>query len=547
MIFSKKTSVLVILAFMCCITIMAKGRTTFAWSSIDIRFKPQDTITPMKSPVLYAWRGERVNMQAAYSSSENTEITVTASDLKYGRNRIPASCISRYYEDYIIASDFKKEDSCMVADRLQPSDEAYKVNAGEVRPLWFSIQVPQDAAPGKYTGTITLNDKGSKQTLKYTLNVSRRVLPEPKDWQYHLDIWQNPYAVARFFKVPLWSQQHFDLMRPIMDRYAKAGGKVITTSITYHPWRGQTYDAFESMIVKTKHIDGTWSYDYTVFDKWVEFMMSCGITKQISCYTIVPWDYKFEYLDQATATTIYLKAQPGDKEYEAYMLPFLTDLAKHLKAKGWFSRATIAMDERPVKALEIAWDIVQRADKDWRIEGAMNYKPTTEGVVDKMYGISIDLNHVNLPLDVLNKRKEEGRLTSIYTCCSPERPNTFTFSPPAEAAFLGWNITALQYDGYLRWAFNSWGPTPEDDSRYSPFPSGDAWLVYPTGSSIRWERLVEGIQASEKIRILKAEGNEEVNQKINAILKPFSSANFDKNLDAAAEVNKANNALRAIE
>ncbi len=547
MISSKKTSVLVILAFMCCITIMAKGRTTFAWSSIDIRFKPQDTVTPTKSPVLYAWRGERVNMQAAYSSSENTEITVTASDLKCGRNRIPASCISRYYEGYIIASDFKKEDSCMVADRLQPSDEAYKVNAGEVRPLWFSIQVPQDAAPGKYTGTITLNDKGSKQTLKYTLNVSRRVLPEPKDWQYHLDIWQNPYAVARFFKVPLWSQQHFDLMRPIMDRYAKAGGKVITTSITYHPWRGQTYDAFESMIVKTKHIDGTWSYDYTVFDKWVEFMMSCGITKQISCYTIVPWDYKFEYLDQATATTIYLKAQPGDKEYEAYMLPFLTDLAKHLKTKGWFSRATIAMDERPVKALEIAWDIVQRADKDWRIEGAMNYKPTTEGVVDKMYGISIDLNHVNLPLDVLNKRKEEGRLTSIYTCCSPERPNTFTFSPPAEAAFLGWNITALQYDGYLRWAFNSWGPTPEDDSRYSPFPSGDAWLVYPTGSSIRWERLVEGIQASEKIRILRAEGNEEVNQKINAILKPFSSAKFDKNLDAAAEVNKANNALRAIE
>ncbi|MCQ2096253.1 MAG: DUF4091 domain-containing protein [Bacteroidaceae bacterium] len=544
---SKQLFVFAVLAFMGCTTVTAKGKTTFAWSSTDIRFRPQDDIVPLSSPVLHAWRGERVNMQAAYISSDSTMIKVAMSDLKCGKNRISSANISRYYEEYIIVDNFQRKDSSVMADRLQPSEEAYPVNAGEVRPLWFSIQVPQDAVPGKYTGTITLDDKGKKHTLRYTLNVSRRVLPEPKDWKYHLDLWQNPYAVARFFKVPLWSDKHFELMRPIMERYAKAGGKVITTSITYHPWRGQTYDPFESMIVKTKHIDGSWSYDYTVFDKWVEFMMSCGITKQIACYTIVPWDYKFEYLDQATASTLYLKAQPGDKAYEEYMLPFLTDLAKHLKAKGWFSRATIAMDERPIKALEIAWDIVQRADKAFRIEGAVNYKPTTEGVVNKMYGISVGNNHFNLPAEVLKKRKEEGKLTSIYTCCSPEHPNTFTFTPPAEAAFLGWHITAMGLDGYLRWALNSWGVEPEKDSRYGTWPSGDAWLLYPTGSSIRWERLVEGIQASEKIRILRAEGNEDVNRRIDEILKPFTPVVFGSKMVAADEINKANSALRTIE
>ena len=39
-----------------------------------------------------------------------------------------------------------------------------------------------------------------------------------------------------------------------------------------------------------KKLDGTWVYDYTVFDKWVEFMMNeVGIKDLISCYTMIPW------------------------------------------------------------------------------------------------------------------------------------------------------------------------------------------------------------------------------------------------------------------
>ena len=46
-----------------------------------------------------------------------------------------------------------------------------------------------------------------------------------------------------------------------------------TTSIMHKPWAGQTEDHFDSMITRIKKIDGTWVYDYAVFDKWVEFMM----------------------------------------------------------------------------------------------------------------------------------------------------------------------------------------------------------------------------------------------------------------------------------
>ncbi|MBP9984589.1 MAG: DUF4091 domain-containing protein, partial [Prevotella sp.] len=71
-------------------------------------------------------------------------------------------------------------------------------------------------------------------------------------------------------------------------------------------------------------------------------------------------------------------------------------------------------------------------------------------------------------------------------------------------AYIGWFTAANNFDGFLRWAFNSWVENPETDSRFRTWPAGDTYIVYPEArSSIRYERLVEGIQDYEKIRIIK--------------------------------------------
>ena len=130
--------------------------------------------------------------------------------------------------------------------------------------------------------------------------MSSRELPAPSEWAYHLDLWQSPFAVARYYQVPLWSQEHLDAMRPLMKMLADAGQKIITATLTHKPWNGQTEDYFETMVTWMKRADGTWAFDYTVFDRWVEFMMSVGINQQINCYSMVPWELSFQYFDQAT-------------------------------------------------------------------------------------------------------------------------------------------------------------------------------------------------------------------------------------------------------
>ena len=59
----------------------------------------------------------------------------------------------------------------------------------------------------------------------------------------------------------------------------------------------------------------------------------------------------------------------------------------------------------------------------------------------------------------------------------------------------------------LRWAYNSWPADPACDSRYGNWTSGDTFLVYPYArSSVRFERLIDGIEIAEKVRTLRAMG-----------------------------------------
>src|SRR5690606_20482470 len=149
------------------------------------------------------------------------------------------------------------------------------------QPVWLSVTVPPQTPAGTYSGSIQVkNGKGvALKALPYQITVIDRTLPKPQDWAFHLDLWQSPYAIARVHNTPLWSKAHFDAMRPYMKMLAAAGQKVITTSIIYDPWNGQTEDIYGDMVKWTKKKDGSWSYDYTVFDKWVSFMQETGISK----------------------------------------------------------------------------------------------------------------------------------------------------------------------------------------------------------------------------------------------------------------------------
>ena len=334
------------------------------------------------------------------------------------------------------------------------------------------------------------------------LNVVDRVLPAATDWRFHLDLWQNPYAVARYHDVKPWSPKHIDLLKPIMKRLADAGQKVITVSLNKRPWGGQTFDQFEAMIEWKKKKDGTWEYDYAIFDTWVQLMMDLGVKKQISCYSMVPWGNEFYYFDETENKEIKVKAAPGTKAYEDLWIPFLEKFKIHLQQKGWSKITRIAMDERGPEEMKAMLQLLNKYAPEFGVSFADNHK-SYKLYPEELKDMSVAFGHPVDEADLL-QRRAQNYVSTHYVCCSDSFPNTFTFSPPAEGVFIGWYTIAANFDGFLRWSYNSWTEKPLLDSRFRAWPAGDTYIVYPDNrSSIRFETLREGIQDAEKIRILR--------------------------------------------
>jgi hypothetical protein len=377
-----------------------------------------------------------------------------------------------------------------------------RLEANTTRPVWLTFDIPSDAHAGIYTGTLNIYARKQKtQVLNISLEVLPQTLPPANEWSFHLDLWQHPSAVARINGVEHWSEEHWKLLESPMKMLADAGQKVITATLNKDPWNVQCYDAYQDMITWTKNANGSWTYDYSVFDRWVKFMMNLGVTKMINCYSMIPWNNELRYYDAVAGSHINVRARPGSKEFIDLWTPFLTDFRKHLNEKGWLNITNIAMDERSPQDMKATLDLLQKVAPEFGVSLADNHKsykqyPNLKDICIA-FGATFDESD-------LAYRKQNGLISTYYVCCADKFPNVFTFSDPAEATYIAWYAAAAGLDGFLRWAYNSWVENPVIDSRCRTWPAGETYIVYPGArSSIRFERLREGIQDAEKIWILR--------------------------------------------
>lgn len=238
--------------------------TQASWGTKDIRYGKHEVPSVLCSKgLLKGWKGEKVHTQAiiwTYIPVKHLNLELTS--FSNGKESLPTSSISASFERYVLTdqlnldgkgacgnrSDHTIYDSLLVADCIDPLLKETNLPEKTAQPVWVSCKIPSNAS-GTYKGSLLVKD-GNKvlKKLPLSIQVINRTLKDPSQWTFHLDLWQNPYAVSRYYQVQEWSPAHLAAMHPIMKRLADAGQKVITASITHKPWNGQTEDAFESML-----------------------------------------------------------------------------------------------------------------------------------------------------------------------------------------------------------------------------------------------------------------------------------------------------------
>ena len=485
-----------------------------AWGDIGRRYSRSEVprISDTETLRVSAWKGERVSAQLLLWTAEGADgVECRIGDFESESAVMPASVAQARFVRYTLADPntpaFKKGAPPVIVPDMLDTLSRFDMAPRTSRPVWITIKVPQDAQAGIYVSEVEIRRNGfGKLRLPLEVEVIDRTLKSPDQWTYHLDLWQHPSSVARAQGLELWSDAHFEALKPLMKMLADAGQKVITATLNKDPWNHQCYDAYEDMIVWTRKADGTWSYDYAVFDRWVEMMFSVGIDKMINCYSMVPWNCELDYFDEKKGGKITVTAEPGKPVFEEMWEPFLRDFKRHLSEKGWLGITNIAMDERAPEAMDAAVRVLEKCAPEMGFALADNHHSY------KRYAMMRDVcvaMQQKVDGDDIVSRRAEGFNTTFYVCCGPYFPNTFTFSHPFEAELLGWYGLAWDFDGMLRWAYNSWPEDPARDSRFGNWSSGDTYLVYPyCRSSIRFERLIDGIEAAEKTRALRAEGKD---------------------------------------
>ena len=504
------------------------------WASRDVHYKLHEVpeVTQRVKDTIYAWQGERANIQALlYSKTDQGNLSVRMTKWKKGRTTTSINGGEARFVNYVITDDYKQCGAhpinltpWLVADVID-QDKPHAVPAMETRPVWCKIEVPRNITAALYSTKLEVVDEEENvvATLDLYINVNSRSIPEVKDQKFHLDFWQQPYAVSRYYQVERWSDAHIEALRPYLEALGKAGQKTVTAIMFYEPWGDQSHDKFDPMIQTTKKSNGSWSYNYEIFDKYVELCAEYGIDKQINCFSMVPWDMSFRYWDEATSSYKTISTTTGTTTYQNLWTDFLTAFKSHLQSKGWFEKTNIAMDERSESDMLNAYNIASGLGFNMALAG--NYHSSLS---DKLQDFCVALGQdKSFTAAQRADRKSKNRITTIYTSCADVEPNIYSNSLPAEATFLPIYVAANDLSGYLHWSWMNWAEDPLKDTRFRLFGAGDTYCYYPGNrSSVRFERLVEGIHQYEKIQILKDEyqNDSEKLATLNSLLARFVSS-----------------------
>src|SRR5699024_4857168 len=242
------------------------------------------------------------------------------------------------------------------------------VPANEVQPIWFTFNIPESAEPGTYKGEITLTSENNEPlTYELQLKVYDVEVPNPEHFKFHLDVWMNPNAIAEEYNVEPWSEEHWELIEKYFADLADSGQSAITTTIIHHPWavawnnwEPQTQVGYDSMV--TWIYDGEdWSFDYSIFDRYVQTGLDAGLGPNINAYSMLNFrgDQRITYLNEETDEMVTEVTDVGSDIWTEAWTAFLNDFTDHLKEEGWMDQTYIAFDERPAYLMSPVMDLIR--------------------------------------------------------------------------------------------------------------------------------------------------------------------------------------------
>jgi hypothetical protein len=220
-----------------------------------------------------------------------------------------------------------------------------------VQPIWIQVKAPADVEAGEYEGTLSVRADGKTLPIPIRLTVVAWKLPDVKDWFTLVNLYQSPDGIALQYKLPLWSDRHFELTGESLRLIAGAGGKLVFVPLISKTNLGNE----EGMVRWIKKGEG-YEHDFTVMDRYLDlverhmgkpgqliFTVWETYAKGVGVHRDIPSSKKSDrgpivsVLDPATGKVTDMDGPDYDAEEEsqAFWKPVLDGVWKRVKKRGW--------------------------------------------------------------------------------------------------------------------------------------------------------------------------------------------------------------------
>lgn len=334
---------------------------------------------------LIAMRNGTATAQLVVSSTEAIRgLRAVAGDLRGpGPARIPSEHVLLRYPE----PDGNRFDTLFPSPPPEITLRRYQASRGApvehvaMQPVWVTVRIPADAVPGEYRGTVRIAAEGLPETeLALSVKAHGWRQPEPAGLMAFNNIWQSHESVAARYKVPLWSDRHFELMGESLALSAPLANKFCNVHLIAGAFCiGNT----QSMVRWIEKGDGTYDYDFQVFDRYLDLynrILGKPAVLMLDVYAPMhsqhrPKDgsnpFAVTLLDPATGATSRLSQPPyHSPEAVAFWKPVLQAVQKRLEQRGWWDVAVIgtASDSGPGKGEAQTFKEIW-PDRSWHFSG----------------------------------------------------------------------------------------------------------------------------------------------------------------------------------
>jgi hypothetical protein len=301
---------------------------------------PNEPVLPIR--ICGMRNGAYSGVAVVSSDSVLSNVTAAVSDLSMGQHVIPASAVRTAYPGIGFAADAL---NATAPTTIEPAEDRERTGENAIQPVWVIAQIPRDATPGLYRGTLSVSVTGQKSmSVPVELKVvGNWVVPDPRDFVTFVGIHESPDTVAMQYKVPLWSEAHWQHLDKIYELLAQVATKDI-----YLPILAKTHLSNEQSMVRwVRQRDGTYRYDFTILERYLDMALKhLGKVPVIGLYV---HDYGFRVtshtdrlvvpcVTRVDATTgkmdELLPPEWGTPEARAFWKPVIDGAREILKQRG---------------------------------------------------------------------------------------------------------------------------------------------------------------------------------------------------------------------